>query len=72
MFSGRARAAIALAEKRDERPTGISDSELDSFLGVAHAIDSRAPTHVEGVMTQRVACALRLRCAENAIQYAWA
>jgi hypothetical protein len=73
MFSGRARAAIALAENREERPSGIPGSEFDSILSVAHAIDGRAPADVERVMTEQVARAHQgAGYAENTIQYACA
>ncbi len=71
LYSGRAGEAIALAEIRDQRPTGIPEAEFDSILRVAHAAQTRDPSQIRPVIDQQLALAhAGSGYAENAIQVA--
>ena len=73
LYSGRATAAIALAQDRDRRPSGIPEAEIESVLRVARAVESRDPGQARQVIAEQM---LRARIgagyAENAIQFACA
>jgi DNA-binding winged helix-turn-helix (wHTH) protein len=71
MFSGRPSAAIALAEDRTQRPTGIPQSEFDSIVSVARAMQSRAQAEIDAVVKSQLALAHKgAGYAENAMQFA--
>jgi hypothetical protein len=73
LFSGRADAAIILAENRPQRPAGVPDSEFESIMRVARAVDSRNPTSVDSVISEQSRRAREgAGYAENAIQFACA
>jgi len=73
LYSARAGAAISLAENRPLRPTGVPDSEFESILRVARAIESRDAASVDAVMSEQRARARQgAGYAENAIQFACA
>jgi DNA-binding winged helix-turn-helix (wHTH) protein/tetratricopeptide (TPR) repeat protein len=73
MFSGRPGAAIALAEDRDQRPTGISAGEFESITRVARAIERPTPAGVDAIIAEQMQRArLGAGYAENAIQFACA
>jgi DNA-binding winged helix-turn-helix (wHTH) protein/tetratricopeptide (TPR) repeat protein len=71
MYSGRAGAAIALAQDRDRRPSNIPAVEFDDLLRAAGAIQSRAPADIDRVMAGQLARAHQgAGFAEGAIQFA--
>jgi len=73
MYTGRASAAISLAQDRDSRPSGIPQGELDNVLRFAMAIQSGAPGAVSSVLADNRALAHRgAGYAENAIAFACA
>lgn len=71
MYSGRASEAIALAENRDQRPTGIETAEFDSIVRVARAMLSREAGATDAVVAEQLDHARRgAGFAENAMQFA--
>jgi hypothetical protein len=82
LFSGRAGAAIALAQDRYHLPTGIPATEVDALLTAARAVDSREPAAVERAMNIHAAraragagyamIAMQLACAVGRIDDAFA
>ena len=55
LYSGRAGAAIALAEDGDNRPSNIPDTEIEAVLRIARAVRSGAPGDIEGVLGEQMA-----------------
>jgi DNA-binding winged helix-turn-helix (wHTH) protein len=73
MFSGRLSAALALADDRAQRPSGIPEAEFDSIIRVARALQSRAPADAASVIAEQMARAREgAGYAENAMQFACA
>jgi DNA-binding winged helix-turn-helix (wHTH) protein/tetratricopeptide (TPR) repeat protein len=71
MYSGRASAAIALGANRQGRPSGIRESEIDSVVRVARAIDNPEPALVDQVIEEQLARARQgTGFAENTMQFA--
>lgn len=71
MYTGRMREAIALGEDRERRPIGIPETEFDSIIEVAKAIETRSTADIERVMTVQLARAHEGNgYAENTIQFA--
>lgn len=72
-YSGRAEAAIAMAQDRDRLPSGIPQTTFDSLLRTATAIRSRAPDAVASILAENRARAHQgAGHAENAIAFACA
>jgi hypothetical protein len=55
LYSGRAGAAIALAEDRANRPSNIPDSEIEPPLRLARAMQSGAQAEIDGVLAEQLA-----------------
>jgi len=73
MYSGRAGAAIALAQDLGSRPSGIPEAEIASVLRVAQAIQSQSPGAISSVLAEYVALAHQgAGQAENAVLFACA
>jgi len=73
MYSGRAGAAISLAQDRDRLPSGIPQDNVDSALRAAQAIESRAPDAISSVLAENLALAHQgAGYVENGIAFACA
>jgi tetratricopeptide (TPR) repeat protein len=73
MYSGRAGAAISLAQDRDRLPSGIPQNNVDSALRAAQAIQSQAPDAIAAVLAENRALAHQgAGYAENGIAFACA
>lgn len=73
LFSGRAGAAIALAEDADQRPSGIPVAEFEAVLRVARAVQNPTAAAVDAVMAEQMGRAREgAGYAENFIQFACA
>ena len=70
-YSGRTKAALAMIEDSDNRPTGIPEWNFELSATEARALNSRAPTDVEAaIAAHRHAAGQGIGFAENAIIFA--
>lgn len=70
-YSGRAKAALAMIEDRDSRPTGIPDWNFDLSAKEARALDTNSPEDVDDAVAAYLSAARRgAGFAENAIVFA--
>jgi DNA-binding winged helix-turn-helix (wHTH) protein/tetratricopeptide (TPR) repeat protein len=73
MYSGRAGAAIAMAQDHDRLPSNIPRTEFEDLLHTARAVQSRAPADVDRELAAQTARAHQgSGYAEHAIQFACA
>jgi tetratricopeptide (TPR) repeat protein len=69
LYSGRASAAVALAEDVASRPSNIPDAEVDEALRLARAVASGARAEIDGALAARMERAhLGTGYAEGALQ----
>jgi len=54
LYSGRAGAAIALAEDGDNRPSNIPETEVEAVLRIARAVRSGAPADIDEVLDEQM------------------
>jgi len=71
MYGGHTAQAIAMAEDRTNRPSGLADAEYDAVLLIARAIQNPTPAMVDKAMRFHIERAHRgAGYAENTIAYA--